>query len=111
MTAECSGQFYRSKLRGIEPGLIEAIATKNGFQKKRSIEIVETLLGIIKSSLASGEDVLISGFEIKGEIKGDDGEKLTYLPFKTATFIHAPGRKHARAFPSTRLFVRAAAAC
>ena len=48
---------------------------------------------------------------LQGKIKGDDGEKLTYLPFKTATFIHAPGRKHARVFPSTRLFVRAAAAC
>jgi hypothetical protein len=23
MTAECSGQFYRSKLRGIEPALIQ----------------------------------------------------------------------------------------
>jgi len=28
----------------------------------RSIEIVETLLEIIKSKLASGEDVLVSGF-------------------------------------------------
>ena len=29
---------------------------------KKTIEIVETLLEIIKSKLASGEDVLISGF-------------------------------------------------
>ena len=38
--------------------LIDAIAKENGFQKKRTIEIVETLLELIKSSLASGEDVL-----------------------------------------------------
>ena len=42
--------------------LINAITKENGFQKKRSIEIVETLLEIIKSKLASGEDVLVSGF-------------------------------------------------
>ena len=42
--------------------LIDAIAKENGLQKKRSLEIVETLLELIKSSLASGEDVLISCF-------------------------------------------------
>jgi integration host factor subunit alpha len=42
--------------------LIASIAKENGFQKKRTIEIVENLLELIKSSLASGEDVLISGF-------------------------------------------------
>jgi integration host factor subunit alpha len=42
--------------------LIDVIAKENGFNKKRSIEIVETLLELIKSSLVSGEDVLISGF-------------------------------------------------
>ena len=42
--------------------LINSIAKENGFQKKRSIKVVETLLEIIKSRLASGEDVLISGF-------------------------------------------------
>jgi len=33
-----------------------------GFTKKKSIEIVEVLLEIIKSSLEKSEDVLISGF-------------------------------------------------
>ena len=42
--------------------LIEAIAEQNGFTKKKSTETIETILEIIKSSLASGEDVLISGF-------------------------------------------------
>ena len=42
--------------------LIEAISEQNGFTKKKSTETVETILEIIKSSLASGDDVLISGF-------------------------------------------------
>ena len=42
--------------------LIEAIAEQDGFSKKKSSETVETILEIIKSTLASGEEVLISGF-------------------------------------------------
>ena len=33
-----------------------------GFTKKKSVDIIETLLEIIKKRLESGEDVLISGF-------------------------------------------------
>ena len=33
-----------------------------GFTKKKSVDIIETLLEIIKSSLETSEDVLISGF-------------------------------------------------
>ncbi|MFO8112267.1 MAG: integration host factor subunit alpha [Desulfosalsimonadaceae bacterium] len=33
-----------------------------GFTKKKSVEIVESLLEIIKRSLEEGEDVLVSGF-------------------------------------------------
>ena len=33
-----------------------------GFTKKKSVEIIESLLEIIKSSLEKNEDVLISGF-------------------------------------------------
>ncbi len=33
-----------------------------GFTKKKSIEIIETLLEIIKSTLDKNDDVLISGF-------------------------------------------------
>ena len=42
--------------------LIDAIAEQNGYTRKKSIETVETILEIIKSTLASGEDVMISGF-------------------------------------------------
>ena len=33
-----------------------------GFTKKKSVEIIETLLEIIKRTLEKGDDVLISGF-------------------------------------------------
>lgn len=33
-----------------------------GFTKKKSVEIIESLLEIIKSTLGNSEDVLISGF-------------------------------------------------
>jgi len=33
-----------------------------GFSKKKSVEVIETLLEIIKGTLEKGEDVLISGF-------------------------------------------------
>ena len=42
--------------------LVKALAKENGYPVNQTIEIVETLLGIIKSSLSSGDDVLISGF-------------------------------------------------
>jgi integration host factor subunit alpha len=42
--------------------LIEVIAEQNGFTRKKSTETVGTILEIIKSTLASGQDVLISGF-------------------------------------------------
>jgi len=42
--------------------LVKALAKENGYPVNQTIEIVETLLEIIKSSLSSGDDVLISGF-------------------------------------------------
>lgn len=42
--------------------LIDAIAEANGFPRKKSSQTVETLLEIIKSTLESDEDVLVSGF-------------------------------------------------
>ncbi|MCF8094479.1 MAG: integration host factor subunit alpha [Desulfobacteraceae bacterium] len=41
--------------------IIEQI-TELGFSKKESVELFKTLLEIIKNSLESGEDVLVSGF-------------------------------------------------
>ena len=42
--------------------IVESVQNQSGFHNARSLEIVETLLEIIKSTLASGEDVMISGF-------------------------------------------------
>ena len=42
--------------------IINAIQHENGYSRKKSIELVETLLELIKKSLESGEDVLVSGF-------------------------------------------------
>ncbi len=36
--------------------------SKKGFTKRKSTEMVDTILDIVKSTLENGEDVLISGF-------------------------------------------------
>ena len=43
-------------------GIVDSIQNELGYQRNTSVEITETLLEIIKSSLESGEDVLVSGF-------------------------------------------------
>ncbi len=40
--------------------IVESLQDQTGFPKSRSTEIVETLLEIIKSTLASGEDMMLS---------------------------------------------------
>jgi integration host factor subunit alpha len=42
--------------------VVEALAEQDGCAKKQSVNAVETLLEIIKRTLESGEDGLISGF-------------------------------------------------
>jgi integration host factor subunit alpha len=42
--------------------IVESIHNQIGIPKNKSTDIVETLLEIIKSTLESGEDVLISNF-------------------------------------------------
>ena len=42
--------------------LIEQVSTELGFLRNKSHEVTESLIEIVKSSLASGEDVLVSGF-------------------------------------------------
>ena len=55
--------------------LIEQVSTELGFLRGQSAETVQSVIEIVKSSLASGEDVLISGFgkfcvKDKGQRKG-----------------------------------------
>ena len=42
--------------------IIDTVADHNGYSKKEATDKVETLLEIMKRTLASGEDVLVSGF-------------------------------------------------
>jgi len=42
--------------------IVEQIQNQLGFAKNQSKEITETLLEIMKSTMESGEDVLVSGF-------------------------------------------------
>ena len=60
--------------------LIESVYNNGGHSKNKSIELIESLLEIIKSTLESGEDVLISGFgkfcvKEKGKRKGGRNPK------------------------------------
>ena len=42
--------------------VVKALVKETGRQLNQSVEMIETLLELIKFTLASGEDVLISGF-------------------------------------------------
>ena len=74
--------------------IVEAVAEAIGFTRKKSIETVETLLELIKQSLASGDDVLISGFgkfsvKQKAKRKGRNpatGKDMILDPRKVVTF-------------------------
>jgi integration host factor subunit alpha len=74
--------------------LIETIAEQNGFPRKKSTEIVEIILEVIKSTLESGEDVLVSGFgkfcvREKRERRGRNpatGQDMTLAPRRVVTF-------------------------
>ncbi len=74
--------------------VINAIADQIGFTKNHSSEILETVLEIIKRSLESGDDVMISNFgkfcvKEKGERMGRNpstGEDLMMRSRKVVTF-------------------------
>jgi len=74
--------------------IVESIQNQTGFSKNRSSEIVETLLEIIKGTLVSGEDVLISNFgkfcvNQKKERRGRNpatGDAMMLAPRKVVTF-------------------------
>jgi len=73
---------------------IESISDQIGYPKNHSSEIVETLIEIIKKSLESGADVLISGFgkfcvKNKKERKGRNpatGDGMMLRPRRVVTF-------------------------
>lgn len=74
--------------------IVENIMAETGFTKHKAIDTVEKLLEIIKSSLASGDDVLVSGFgkfnvKSKNKRRGRNpatGEEMMLDPRKVVTF-------------------------
>ena len=74
--------------------LIETIQSNNSLTLKQSTNLVETLMEIMKDTLASGEDILMSGFgkfcvKEKAERKGRNpatGEDQMLPARKVVTF-------------------------
>ena len=74
--------------------IIDSVIEANGFTRRESVETVEILLELIKSTLESGEDVLISGFgrfcvKQKAERRGRNpatGKDMMLVPRKVAIF-------------------------
>jgi integration host factor subunit alpha len=74
--------------------IVESLQNHLGLSRKKSVETVNTMLGIIKKTLASGEDVMISRFgkfcvKQKKERKGrnpETGEDMMIPPRKVVTF-------------------------
>lgn len=71
---------------------------KAGFTRKKTVDILEDLLEIIKQNLEKGEDVLISGFgkfciKKKGMRRGRNpatGDDLVLSERKVVTFTCSP---------------------
>lgn len=74
--------------------IVQNIHAELGFPKKISSELVETMLELIKQSMGSGEDVLISGFgkfsvNRKNERKGRNpatGDSMALKARRIVTF-------------------------
>ena len=74
--------------------IVQSIADQIGFTKNQSSEVTEALLEIIKRTLASGEDVLVSGFgkfcvNEKAKRKGRNpatGDAMMLKPRRVVTF-------------------------
>ena len=74
--------------------IVDAVAKQIGYPKNQSSEMIETLLEIIKRTLESGEDVLVSRFgkfcvKEKHERRGRNpatGEDMMLEPRKVVTF-------------------------
>jgi integration host factor subunit alpha len=82
----------------IKEHLIRSIYDNVGLSKSKSSEVVESVFELIKNSLASGEEVLISGFgkfcvKSKGERRGRNpstGEDMVLDARRIVTFRCSP---------------------
>jgi integration host factor subunit alpha len=74
--------------------IVQSVVDTNGYTHQKAFETVEIMLELIKSTLESGEDVLISNFgkfcvKKKRERRGRNpstGEALMLAPRKRVTF-------------------------
>lgn len=74
--------------------IVERISNVNGFTKAESMDLVESLLLIIKDTLAEGETLKVSGFgnfvvKVKNNRRGRNpqtGEEITIDARKVLTF-------------------------
>jgi len=74
--------------------IAEKLQSDLGFSKTKSIETIESLIELIKASLESGEDVLVSGFgkfsvQAKRQRRGRNpatGQAMILRPRKIVTF-------------------------
>jgi integration host factor subunit alpha len=74
--------------------IVETVTEQNGYPKNQSFEIIEILLEIMKRTLESGEDVLVSGFgkfcvkEKQGRLGRNPatGEDMMLKPKRVVTF-------------------------
>jgi len=74
--------------------IVEEVAKQNGYSKNQSFEMIEILLKIMKRTLESGEDVLVSGFgkfcvKTKHKRRGRNpatGEDMMLEPRRVVTF-------------------------
>ena len=78
----------------IKEDIVDAVQTKIGSTSHQSTDIVESLIELIKATLASGEDVLVSGFgkfcvhqkrerRVRNLVTGED---MMLAPRKVVTF-------------------------
>jgi integration host factor subunit alpha len=77
--------------------IVARLQTELGFTKSQSIQVTESLIEVIKASLESGDDVLVTGFgkfcvKEKKRRKGRNpatGEDLMLEPRKVVTFKYS----------------------
>ena len=75
--------------------IVDSIQEATGFSRNNSVEVTETLLEIIKKTLANGDNVMISGFgkftvKKKKERRGRNpatGEDMTLDARRVVTFV------------------------
>jgi integration host factor subunit alpha len=87
----CEGESMAALTKDL---LVKAVADETGFPGKQADELVEMLIELIKGGLASGEDVLISGFgkfsvKAKSQRRGRNpatGESMMLRPRRVVTF-------------------------